>query len=132
MERQSSKHSPRVDDSLKKEVEPLERARSEPRMQESREAEPPADGERTPDPIGSSTIGNASLTHDEVEFRQELARFLDRTIWPATREDLMRNAAEHGAPDRVLEAFKRLPAATYEGFPNVWETVSGHREPRKI
>jgi hypothetical protein len=85
MERESSKHSPRVDDSLKQHAKP--------------------DGERAPDPIGSSSLGNASLTHDEVEFRQELARFLDRTIWPATRDDLLRNAAEHRATDRVLETF---------------------------
>ena len=45
MERQSSKHNPRVDDSMKKEAQPLERARNEPRVHESREAEPPADGE---------------------------------------------------------------------------------------
>jgi hypothetical protein len=132
MERESSKHNPRVDDSMKRETEPLERARNEPRVQESREAEAPADGESTPDPIGASSMGNASLTPDEVEFRQELARFLDRTIWPATREDILRNAAEHGATDRVFEAFGRLPSRTYDGFPEVWETVSGHREPRKI
>jgi hypothetical protein len=132
MERQSSKHNPRLDDALKKGAEPLERTRHEPRAQESREAEPAADGERTPEPVGASTIGNASLTHDEVGFRQELARFLDRTIWPATRDELLRNAAEHGATDRVMNAFSALPARIYDGFPEVWETVSGHREPRKI
>ena len=110
MERQSAKHNPRLDDALKSGT----------------------DGEGLPDAIGSSSIGNASLTHDEVEFRQELARFLDRTIWPATRDDLMRNAASHGAPDHVLAAFGRLPSETFDGFPQVWEEVSGHREPRSI
>jgi hypothetical protein len=110
MERESAKHNPRLDDSLKR----------------------GADGEGMPDTVGSTSIGNASLTPDEVEFRQELARFLDRTIWPATREDLTRNAASHGAPDRVIEAFGRLPAGSFDGFPHVWEAVSGHREPRKI
>ena len=132
MHRESAKHNPRVDDSMKKAAEPLVRTANEPRVEESREVEPPADGERTPDHVGSSSIRYASLTHDEVEFRQELARFLDRTIWPATREDILRNAAEHGAPDHVLQAFGRLPAQTYDGFPTVWETISGHREPRKI
>jgi hypothetical protein len=77
-------------------------------------------------------MGNASLTHDEVEFRHDLARYLDRTIWPATREAIMKNASEHGAPDRVLEAFRGLPSRTYGAFPSVWEEISGHREPRRI
>ena len=132
MERQSSKHNPRVDDSMKKEAEALLRSEREARTTESRLAEPPADGEPTPDPIVSSSIGNASLTHDEVELRQDLARFLDTTIWPATREGIVENAASHRAPDRVLELFGRLPPGAYEGFPNVWEAISGHREPRKI
>lgn len=117
---------------MKKEAAPLVRGANESRVSEAREVEPPADGERTPDHIGSTSIGNASLTPDEVEFRQELARFLDTTIWPATREDILANAADHGATDRVLEAYRGMPNGTYEGFPQVWETISGHREPRRI
>lgn len=132
MDRESAKHNPRVDDSMKKEAKALVRGANEPRVSESREVEPPADGERTPDRVGSSSLGNASLTHDEVEFRQDLARYLDRTIWPATREAIMKNASEHGALDHVLEAFRRLPSRTYDDFPQVWEDISGHREPRRM
>ncbi len=132
MERQSDKHSPRLDEDLKRQVAPLTNGLADTRAQEARAPEPPADGEPVPDEVVSARGGPASLTHDEVELRQELARFLDTTIWPATREQIIENATEHHATDLALGHLMRLPSGTYPGFPEVWETLSGHNEPRRI
>jgi hypothetical protein len=131
MERQSDKHSPRTDDDMKKDAGGLTRGTPvDPRAQESRAPEPPADGEPNPDEVISTTMGRASLSHAELELRHDLARFLDNTIWPATREEILVNAAEHNAPDHVIERFAAMPPGRYDGFPLVWETISGHHEPR--
>ena len=132
MERQSDKHNPRLDEEMKKQVAPLTNGTTESRAQESRWTEPPADGEPVPDEVVSSRGAPASLTHDEIELRQELARFLDTNIWPATRERILENAGEHGATDLAIQQLNRLPEGTYAGFPEVWETISGHREPRRV
>lgn len=132
MERQSDKHNPRLDEEMKKQVAPLMNGTTESRAQEARMSEPPADGEPVPDEVVSSGGGPASLTHDEVELRQELARFLDTNIWPATREEILTNAERHNATAVALEHLGRLPQQTYPGFPEVWETISGHREPRRV
>lgn len=132
MERQSDKHNPRLDEEMKKQVAPLTNATTESRAQEARMSEPPADGEPVPDAVLSSRGGPASLTHDEVELRQELARFLDTNIWPASREEIISNAESHNATAQALEHLRRLPQQTYPGFPEVWETISGHREPRRV
>jgi hypothetical protein len=107
MERQSDKHAPRVDDSMKRQVN--------------------ADAV-----IVTEDRGTGSLTRQEVELRQDLARFLERKIFPATRDDIVKDAAEMGAPDHVIAWFKRLPERSYEGFPQIWEVGSGHAEPRKL
>ncbi len=134
MERDSNKHSPRLDEEMKREVDPLTRgAPVDSRAAESRASEPAADGERQPDQVGSTTeAGTGSLTPQEVELRQDLARFLDGKIFPATQDDVLANARSNGAPEHVTAWFKRLPNRTYEGFPEVWETGSGHDEPRAL
>jgi hypothetical protein len=132
MERQSDKHSPRVDEEMKRQVAPLTNGTAETRAQEARQPEPPADGEPMPDEVVSARGGPASLTHDEIELRQELARFLDTTIWPATREEIIDNASAHHATEVAIAHLKRLPERTYPGFPDVWEAISGHNEPRRI
>ena len=51
MERGSDKHSPKVDEALKGDTASLERGEPiEARSEESRQQEPPADGEPTPEP----------------------------------------------------------------------------------
>lgn len=130
MARTSDKHTPRVDEELSREVAPL--THGEPvdsRAQESREKEDPADGERTPDAIGSSD-GDApprSLPPNEIERRHDLARFLERKFL-ATRDEILENAVEMHAPTDVLEQLKTLPPGTYNGFPQVWEALGGKIE----
>jgi hypothetical protein len=48
--------------------------------------------------------------HEAVELRSDLARSLDRTVWPATRGRLLEILTEHNAGDRLLELAASLPA----------------------
>jgi hypothetical protein len=133
MERESNKRNPRVDEELKREVASITHgAAGDSRVEEFREAEGPADGEHNPDEVHSSdTSRTGSLTPEEVELRQDLARFVDR-IFPATKAELLENARDNGAPSHVVGWYKRLPDRSFEGFPEVWEVGSGHDEPRRI
>lgn len=133
MERESNKHNPRVDEEMKREVASITHgAPVDSRAEEFREHEAPADGEPTSDGvISTDQPGTGSLTPEEVELRQDLARSIDR-IFPATKEELVSNAIANGAPERVVAWYKRLPDRSYEGFPQVWEVGSGHTEPRAV
>src|SRR5947209_6743758 len=70
MERNSDKHSPRVDEQLKHDVQSIVRGSPvEARAEEAREQEGPADGEPTPDALLTGGRASATpdvLSHDEV------------------------------------------------------------------
>ena len=46
---------------------------------------------------------------EAVELRSDLARYLDRTVWPANRERLLDILTERGAGDRLLGLAASLP-----------------------
>jgi hypothetical protein len=51
---------------------------------------------------------------EAIELRSDLARHLDRTAWPATRERLLEVLASHQAEQRLLDLVSPLPeGATY-------------------
>src|SRR6266516_410602 len=51
---------------------------------------------------------------DTIELRSDLARHLDRTAFPATRERLLEILAAHQAEQRLLDLVSPLPeGATY-------------------
>lgn len=131
----SDKHSPIQDDNLKRETEDLERAGREPRVDESRETEPP--GEDQPDPdaapdhtyTGGSPVG---MDPEDVQWRSELARNLEHRVFPAVREQLMESARDNHAPDDVVEALKGLPAGReFQNVQEVWEALGGQVESQR-
>jgi hypothetical protein len=128
MERQSNKHNPRLDDEMKKEVAPFTTGEpADSRADEGREKEGPADGEPTPDAIislgGDPYPGGERLTHEELELRHDLARYIERRIFPAEREEVVASARRMRAPREVIERLERLPSGFYDGFPAVWESL---------
>jgi hypothetical protein len=127
MERDSTKHNPRLDEELKKEVESLERgAPVEAHRQESREQEPAADGEREP---ASRTTPPGELPLDDPTARSELSRHLRLSVFPAEREALVAEAQENDAPDAVVAALRRLPEGqTFGTVYAVWEALGGNVE----
>jgi hypothetical protein len=127
VERQSTKHGPRVDDALKKEVESLERsAPVEARRDDYREQEGAADGEREP---GARTAPPGQLALDAPDARAELSRHLRPSAFPADRDRLLAEARANNAPAEVVATLERLPegwdfVTVYE----VWEALGGEVE----
>jgi hypothetical protein len=136
MERQSDKHSPRLDDALEHEVESLTRgAPIEARADPSREMEAAGDGE----PAAEAVLGTAdeppgagSLSRADVRRRSDLAVHLRASIFPATRADIVECAREESAPDDLLEALASLdPVRSFHTAEEIWEALGGEREERE-
>jgi hypothetical protein len=102
-------------------------APAESRSQESREQEGPAEGEPTPDSriTGDRDVPPGAMTLDEVNARAELARHLDRSVFPARPGELAANARERFAPDEIVAQLERLPDGMYETIGDVWKALGG-------
>jgi hypothetical protein len=133
VQRQSDKHSGRIDDELERETASLTRgAPVEARAQESREKEGAAEGEPTPDapaPTSSPAGAEAVLAGDAVNARTELARHLEGAVFPADREALVRSAEGQQAPNEILRQLRTLPGGTpYANVQEVWRALGGQVE----
>jgi hypothetical protein len=117
MERESSKHSPRVDDQLEHEVESMVRGNS---AEESRSREDLVHEESTEDDV--RTV---------LDMRAELARHITSAQWPAGRDDLVQTARVDRAPQIILDSLRKLPAEDqFENVQEVWAALGGPVEPR--
>ncbi len=107
----------RIDDQLKHEVEPLTRSGMETRSDESR--------------IQEDIIDRPLEDGDAVAQRSNLARFLDPSIFPADRKQILASAQQNNALEWVLRSLDQLPDdSTYENFESVWEALGGAVEER--
>jgi Protein of unknown function (DUF2795) len=127
VDRDSSKHGPRLDDELAREAQSLGRgAPIESRVEEGREKEGPGEEDRDVD----ARTGPASrLGADAVEARRELSRHLRPTVFPADRDRLVVEAERNAAPAPVVDALRSLPAGTE--FRTAHEVWIGLTEPRE-
>jgi hypothetical protein len=136
MDRGSDKHSPRIDDGLAHDTRPLTQgAPMESRADEARQQEGAGDGEPTTDALLSGDLRRGQpqdglLDHDEAEARSRLAAYLQPSIWPAGRDDLLRCATDNHAPAEVLDRLGRLPDGTFSHTEAVWEALGGRVESR--
>jgi Protein of unknown function (DUF2795) len=130
MERSSDRHGPRLDEELDRLTSSLTRgAPVESRAEEEREQEGPADDEPVPDAvIQRPDVREAA--GDDFELRSELARHVEPSVFPASREDIIRSAQRLRAPAEVLRWLERLPDGEYLNFEGVWEALGGERERR--
>lgn len=134
MERTTDKHSPRIDDAMEHDVQSLVDGRSgEARSQESRMAEPPAEGDAEINP-GSRWDDHddqgIGVPRDVADERADLARFVASAQWPATRESLLETADRDHATDAVMEKLGRLPHGDrqYGNVQDVWRALGGEVE----
>jgi hypothetical protein len=129
MERGNSKHGPRLDDEMAREVRGTVQGVAGSRAEEWREPEPAGEDqpEATGVPAGDRRSGvPQGMTSEEVEQRSELGRYIDLSALPAERDALRRTAEKNHAPDEVLDELARLPAGrTFETVSEVW-AVLGH------
>ena len=121
-ERGSSKHGSRHDEAIKQRTEPIERgAPGESRVEERLTEEGWSDGE----------ISNGRLSDRSFEARSDIARYLDRVVFPARRDQLLEDAVSNHAPTPVIERLEELPNATlFENVEQIWEALGGTPERR--
>ncbi|MEO3747801.1 DUF2795 domain-containing protein [Plantactinospora sp. B5E13] len=129
MERGSSKHSPRVDEEMGREVKGTVQSTAGGRAQEWREPEPAGEDQpiisRAPDSDTRTGVPQG-MTPGEVEQRSRLGRFIPLSALPGDRESLRLRAEENEAPDDILAQLDRLPANTqFQTVSEIWAAL-GH------
>jgi hypothetical protein len=130
MERESTKHNPRVDDQLVHETsgmlqgQSFDEGREEGFTQEA--PEDPGVGRRPDVPIPGSPI-----QPDEVDLRAELAAALRPSAFPGSAHDLRAVAREGFASQPVLDLLNVLPDGTYQTVGEIWEATGGDVERRE-
>jgi len=128
MDRESNKHSPRVDEALAHDVDsllhgsPEESRAQEGRLQEDPEVGP---GRRLDD-----LIPGVDMTEAELRERAELSRHVAAAHFPARRDELVAAAEGDHAPDEMMRALGELPAdEEYQTVQAVWKALGGNVEP---
>ncbi len=128
MDRESNKHSPRVDEALAHDVDSLlHGSPEESRAQEGRLQEDPEVG---PGRRFDEALPGMELTDADVAERAELSRHLAAARFPAHRDELITVARQDHAPDDVMQALDQLPAdQAFQNVQAVWRALGGHVEP---
>ncbi|MEU0103297.1 DUF2795 domain-containing protein [Streptomyces sp. NPDC006267] len=135
MQRGSNPVGPRKDDELKHELEGYLRSSQHTHVEEGSDPEPPADDDIRVGSIGPVPPPGAerqqTWAQAETEaLRLQMARHLERAVFPADRRTVLDVLEEHHAPDTVLEAARHLPeSGTYANVTEVVAAVDGDRRP---
>ncbi|GAA4673639.1 hypothetical protein GCM10023347_29690 [Streptomyces chumphonensis] len=101
------------DDAAKEALRGELRAGRSPRADESREAEPSGEDQPETDRAPGTTLTGGTppgMGADDVELRNELARHLGISVYPAERDAVLRTLRGNNAPDRLVDLAARLPA----------------------
>jgi uncharacterized protein DUF2795 len=108
-EQGSGTHGPVRDDAIKRQDEA--EARDYVEEWPEPETEPDDETEQEATWAPGARLADSPTPEDwaAVELRSDLARLLDRTVWPATRERLLEILTERNAGDRLLELVTSLP-----------------------
>jgi len=109
-EQASGTHGPLRDEAIKRQdrAEAREYTGEWPEPEE----EPDDETEREAVWAPAARLAESPVPEDweAVELRSDLARHLDRTVWPVTRGRLLEILAERNAGDRLAELAASLPA----------------------
>jgi len=133
MQRESDKHSPRVDEEMKHELQSLIQgsAAEESRSREDFTQEAPTEDETRWEP-GDRTLGQdrgIGIPDGDADARSILARHVTAAPWPASRDDLVHAAHADRAPQDLLDSLRTLPAEVrFENVQEVWAALGGATE----
>lgn len=129
MQRNSNKHSPRVDDQMEREVRSITQGQpveAHTRDDLQKEGPIPDPGTR-PDRPGTPP----DFTEDTIDLRSVVAASLRPSVFPADRHELLRVAYDERAPAEAIRLLERLPdGTTWDRFEEVWEIAGGPAERR--
>lgn len=132
MERESTKHSPRLDDEMAREVASLTTgAPVEARTREDRVKEAPSEDEPGSEVGGRPDLPQvATISPAQADARAELARHLAGASFPATGPELVATARSQGASQDLVAELGRLPGhIRFDTVEQVWEATGGRGEP---
>jgi uncharacterized protein DUF2795 len=130
-EQASGTHGPVRDEAIKRQdqAEAREYAGEWPGPDE----EPDDETEREASWAPAARLADSPVPEDReaVELRSDLARHLDRTIWPVTGDRLLDILTERYAGDRLLELVAALPAGQhYENLHELAQALNLEPEQR--
>ena len=137
MERGNSKHGPRLDEEMEREVRGvLQGQPGSSRTEEWHDPEPAGEDQpeatEFPDPELDRPGGApAGITVGQTEQRARFAGYLARSVFPADPPALRAAARAAHAPDDVLALLDRLPDAEYLNVAEVWQAVGGGIESKR-
>jgi hypothetical protein len=122
MQRGSDRLSVRRDDEMKHELQGLLRSGHPTRVEEWHDPEPAADDD--PDIASGPVPLRGSLGADD-QLSVEFARHLGRSIFPATRRELLHTLNERHAPARLIDLVSELQThGTYRSAQDVVGALS--------
>jgi Protein of unknown function (DUF2795) len=108
-EQASGTHGPRRDEAIKHQDEAEARQYAGEWPEPEEEPEDETEREAVWAPAARLAESPAREDWGAVELRSDLARHLDRTVWPVGRERLLDILTERNAGDRLLELAASLP-----------------------
>ena len=108
-EQASGTHGPLHDEAIKRQDEA--EARQYAGEWPAPEEEPEGETEREAVWAPAARLAESPVPQDweAIEVRSDLARHLDRTVWPVSRESLLEILTERNAGERLLELAASLP-----------------------
>jgi hypothetical protein len=108
-EQASGTHGPRRDEAIKRDDEAEARHYAGEWPEPDEEPEDETEQEATWAPAARLAESPVPENWEAVELRSDLARHLDRTVWPVSRERLLEILTERNAGDGLLELAGSLP-----------------------
>jgi hypothetical protein len=123
MERGNTKHGPRLDEEMEREVRGTLQGTAGSRVEEWKMAEPA--GEDQPEP--TTVPAGDYRTHGDSAQRERmsrLGRYIGLSALPGDRTVLRASAQVLEAPDDILAALDRLPeGVTYATVAEIWDAL---------
>jgi hypothetical protein len=130
MERGNTKHGVRLDEEMAQEVRGIVQGDgSDSSVEEFHEP-----GEDQPQPGRGRPAGGAppGMTHEEVEERSRLGRYLPRSALPGDRDALIVGAHGLNAPDDIMRHLASLPGdEIFLTVNEVWAALGHSNEARR-